>query len=72
MWRLLFFGVHIFWRQKFYTNSHDNITLIVSAIAASNKFRDENLAHDEQKDGYPCFIVKLQSDNFFKSINISQ
>ena len=31
---------------NFHTNLHDNIALIVSAIAARDKLRDENLAND--------------------------
>ena len=38
---------------NFCTNSHDNITLIVSAIAARAKLRDKNLTRDEQKVGHP-------------------
>ena len=39
--------------ENFCTNSHDNITLIVLAIAARDKLRDKNLARDEQKAGSP-------------------
>ena len=38
--------------ENFYTNSHDNITLIVSVIAARDKLR-QNLVCDEQKVGHP-------------------
>ena len=40
---------------KFCTNSHDNITLIVSAIAARDKFRDENLAATNKRLDTPEF-----------------
>ena len=44
---------------NFRTNSHDNITLIVVAIAARDKLREENLACDKEKVGHPCVRVTL-------------
>ena len=48
-----FLGTTSFGDGNFRTNSHDNITLIVLAIAARDKLRDKNLARDEEKVGHP-------------------
>ena len=52
--------------ENFRIDSHDNITLIVLAIAARDKFREKNLARDEQKVEQPWFNqINVANQNRF-------
>ena len=50
---LFFLETTSFGDRNFRTILHNNITLIVSAIATRDKLRDENLACDEKKVEHP-------------------